>query len=150
MSENASRTLLEREETIPLIKEWTKLLVKVFDEPIYEDLSYSTDFGELFQESLFWENWWHFGEMINLESFNPIVSRIEETTEKFIHCLSSELQIVEYIRAAVDFFTGQTGSLDTIGSFLSDAENGKSFLRVGCPVEHVLNQPRNHKLLRKL
>jgi len=142
--------LLEREETIPLIKEWTKLLVKVFDEPIYEDLSYSTDFGELFQESLFWENWWHFGEMINLESFNPIVSRIEETTEKFIHCLSSELQIVEYIRAAVDFFTGQTGSLDTIGSFLSDAENGKSFLRVGCPVEHVLNQPRNHKLLRKL
>ena len=63
--------------------------------------------------------------MINLESFNPIVSRIEETTEKFIHCLSSELQIVEYIRAAVDFFTGQTGSLDTIGSFLSDAENGK-------------------------
>ena len=66
--------------------------------------------------------------MINLESFNPIVSRIEETTEKFIHCLSSELQIVEYIRAAVDFFTGQTGSLDTIGSFLSDAENGKIFI----------------------
>ena len=80
----------------------------------------------MFQESLFWDNWWHFGEMINVESFNPIVSRIEETTEKFIHCLSSELQIVEYIRAAVDFFTGQTGSLDTIGSFLSDAENGKN------------------------
>ena len=104
-----------------------RTLFKVFDEPIYEDLSYSTDFGELFQESLFWDNWWHFGEMINVESFNPIVSRIEETTEKFIHCLSSELQIVEYIRAAVDFFTGQTGSLDTIGSFLSDAENGKNF-----------------------